>query len=190
MGVPVHLLQSMTVEDFLGFTESRPDEERWELIDGEPILNASPSYLHQKIVGNLIITLSAVERRKRATWSAIPGIGVRLSERSAPVPDVLVRPKDHLTGRTCDDMIVAFEVLSPKTSDRDLHWKRQAYASLPSLAHYVVIAQDTVEVAAYARHRDFSEQRLDSLEARLDLDALGASIELSEIYRDTGLQAG
>ena len=190
MGVPVHLLQSMTVENFLGFTESRPDEERWELIDGEPILNASPSYLHQKIVGNLIIALSAVERRKRATWSAIPGIGVRLSERSAPVPNVLVRAKDHLAGRTCDDMILAFEVLSPKTSDRDLHWKRQAYASLPSLAHYVVIAQDAIEVGSYARHRDFREQRLGSLGARLDLDALDASIKLSEIYQDTGLQVG
>ena len=35
----------MTVEDFLAFTRSRPDEERWELIEGRPVMQASPSNL-------------------------------------------------------------------------------------------------------------------------------------------------
>ena len=32
----------MTIEEFFAFTDLRPDEEKWEVIDGEPILNATP----------------------------------------------------------------------------------------------------------------------------------------------------
>lgn len=31
----------MTVEEFFAFMESRPDEERWELIDGIAVLSPS-----------------------------------------------------------------------------------------------------------------------------------------------------
>jgi len=37
MGVPRIDLAPMSVEDFFAFTDSRPDDERWELIDGEPV---------------------------------------------------------------------------------------------------------------------------------------------------------
>ena len=42
----------MTVEEFLAFVESRPNEERWELIEGRPVLQASPSKVHQIIARN------------------------------------------------------------------------------------------------------------------------------------------
>lgn len=32
----------MTIEEFLAFTDTRPDEERWELIEGEPVMSPSP----------------------------------------------------------------------------------------------------------------------------------------------------
>ena len=50
MGVPTIKTGPMTVGEFYAFTDTRPDEEKWELIDGEPILNASPSDFHQKIL--------------------------------------------------------------------------------------------------------------------------------------------
>jgi len=37
----------MTVDEFYTFTIGRPDGEKWELIDGELILNAAPSDFHQ-----------------------------------------------------------------------------------------------------------------------------------------------
>jgi hypothetical protein len=45
----------MTVDEFYAFTDTRPDEEKWELIEGEPILNAAPSLLHQWIVRNIVL---------------------------------------------------------------------------------------------------------------------------------------
>jgi Uma2 family endonuclease len=182
-----HIGDPMTVEEFLAFVEARPDEEKWELIEGEPIMNAAPAYPHQRIVKNLIVALSLAEAPDGA-WAAIPGIGVRLSEMSAPVPDVMVRPRDFMKGVVCDDMMVAFEVLSPSTAKRDLRWKRKAYASLPTLMHYVVIAQDKVEVLAFDRTRDFAERCLPGIGSILDLQAIGISLPLAEIYRDTGIE--
>ncbi len=43
MGVPTIKTGPMTVEEFYAFTDTRPDEEKWELLDGEPVLNAATS---------------------------------------------------------------------------------------------------------------------------------------------------
>jgi Uma2 family endonuclease len=66
MGVPVIHAGPMTVEEFYAFTDMRPDGEKWELIDGEPFLNAAPSRLHQRIVKNLIVALGNYERELSA----------------------------------------------------------------------------------------------------------------------------
>ena len=137
MGVPPVDLTPMTVEDFYAFTDTRPDEEKWELIDGEPVLNAWPTRLHQIIALNIAAGLR--NQISKPQWEVLPGLGVRVSDTNLPVPDVLIRPSSAPAGdpasRECDDMIVAFEVLSPSTRDRDLRWKRSAYLSLPSLMH-------------------------------------------------------
>jgi Uma2 family endonuclease len=177
----------MNAEDFFAFTATRPDEEKWELIEGEPVLNASASRLHQKIAGNIFLSLAGFARQQNAHWEALPGMGVRLSDISVPIPDLLIRPNDNLQGVECSDMIVAIEVLSPSTANRDLRWKRKAYATLPSLSQYVVVAQDAVEVVSYDRSAAFAERRFETAEATLDLPAVGARLTLRDIYRDTGL---
>ena|SRR5437899_1221358 len=66
VGVPVIDTGPMTVEEFYAFTDTRPDEEKWELIDGEPILNAAPSRMHQLIIRNVIFALGIRERELNA----------------------------------------------------------------------------------------------------------------------------
>ena len=191
MGVPVITSGPMTVEEFYAFTDTRPDEEKWELIDGEPVLNASPSPLHQWIVKNLVTELTIRERAVHANWLVLPGLGVRVTGIDRPEPDVLIIPRAHRSldphGRDSGDALVVFEILSPSTAARDLRWKRAAYTGLPSLTHYVVIAQDAVEVVVFARENDFAERRLRSLGDAIAFPALGVSLALAEIYRDTGL---
>jgi Uma2 family endonuclease len=187
MDVPVRKSEPMSVEQFFAFTDTRPDHEKWELIDGEPLLHATPLSRHQTIVANVIYCLQALRRDRRRSWTAIPGIGVRISSTSLAEPDVLIRPMMPRVGRECDDPIVAIEVLSESTAERDLGWKRRAYASLPSLMFYVVIAQDAAEIVVYARAVNFAEQRLESLDATLELASLGISLPLAEIYQDTDL---
>jgi Uma2 family endonuclease len=132
-----------------------------------------------------------LEREPAATWAVLPELGVRVSETNRPEPDVVIVSRTgvslDLQSRDLRDPLVACEVLSPSTKDRDLRWKRAAYTSLASLTHYVVIAQDAVEVVVFARDKGFAEKRLRSLNDSVEVPELGISLPLEEIYRGTSL---
>jgi len=132
---------------------------------GEPTLNAAPSDVHQWIVRNVVAALIMREREFNAPWAVLPGLGVHISEKDRPEPDVLVIPSEK----------------------RDLSWKRKVYASLSSLTHYIVISQDAVDVMVFARDDAFEGRRFRSLDEAIDLPSLGVSLPMAEIYRDTGL---
>ena len=85
----------LTIEEFLAFTDTRPDNERWELIEGVAVMTASPIDSHQMIVGNITVFLLMHKRAVGASWYPLPGIGtlVPVSPRSLPQPDVLVKER-------------------------------------------------------------------------------------------------
>jgi Uma2 family endonuclease len=174
--------QPMTVDAFLAFTDTRPDEERWELIDGEPVLNPSPAWDHQRVLGNLFKLLLRLEEQN-SPWEVLLGIGVKLSNTRLPVPDLMIRPARAIQGSVCDDIIVAFEVLSPSSRSRDLRWKRSAYADLPSLQHYVVLAPKAVDIRCFDRETNWAERRLVFADADLALPAVDATVPVLELYR-------
>jgi Uma2 family endonuclease len=162
MGIPRIDTGPMTVEEFYAFTDARPDEEKWELIDGEPILGASPS-----------------------------DFGAFVSRTSRPEPDVMILPKPPERGalprRDTTEAIALFDVMSPSTANRDLKWKRIAYTSLPALTHYVVVAQDTVDIVVFAWDSGFAEKRYRSMDDTIAFPTLGIGLAVSEIYWDVGL---
>jgi Uma2 family endonuclease len=194
MGIPVIDTGPMTVEEFYALTDARPDGEKWELIEGEAVLNAGPSEPHQIIIGNVIFALKLEQQRLHAPWRVIPGIGALVSNMSRPEPDLMVLPKSigasDPSKRDTRDAIVLFEIMSPSTKSRDLKWKRTAYASLPALMHYVVIAQDAVDVVVFSRTTGFAEQRFKSLSDLIAFPELGTALPLAEIYRDIGFAPG
>ena len=97
MGVPTIKTGPMTVEEYFAFTETQPDNEKWELIDGEPILNASPSRSHQTIFWNLALLIGTIQRQRPQSWEASPGVGVRVSDTSLPEPDIFIVPAGSAT---------------------------------------------------------------------------------------------
>jgi Uma2 family endonuclease len=191
VGVPTIKTGPMTVEEFYAFTDTRPDEEKWELIDGEPVLNASPSEIHQRIIKNLTRVLATLELDPRMNWEVLPGLGVRVSETNRPEPDVLIIPVRGKSadpqGRDRSDIIATFEVLSPSTASRDLRWKRTAYTTLPTLMHYVIVAQDKVDVVVLSRDNGFVERRFRALSDTIELAPPGIVLSVADIYRNTGL---
>ena len=80
MDVPVRKAEPMSVEEFFAFTDARPDDEKWELIDGEPIMSPSASFTHQIIVGNLLFflgDLSGLSRPLPIKWQRQPALPLR-----------------------------------------------------------------------------------------------------------------
>src|SRR5262245_55212007 len=45
---------TMDVDEFMAFLETRPDNERWDLIEGVAVMMAPPSYEHQRITRNFL----------------------------------------------------------------------------------------------------------------------------------------
>ena len=181
----------MTIREFLAFTKSRPDEERWELIEGVPVLNASPVNVHQIIVLNISNVLMNGKARTGALWVPSLGIGtlVPISPRSLPQPDLFVQEGPATWEHTTGDALVIFEVLSRSNTKADRDWRRRVYASVPNCQHYVTVSMKSPEVTAFDRATDWKPRPLKGLAASLDLAALGLAIPLADIYRYTPLGA-
>jgi Uma2 family endonuclease len=193
MGVPrLDPKYRMTIEEYLAFTADRPDEERWELIEGVPVLNASPTNYHQMICGNVVRALLNRADDSGAVWYPLMGTGMRVpaSPDSLPQPDVQVlaaAPSGPATS-VASDALVIFEVLSKSDRASIQDWKRRAYSSIPSCRHVVTIAQETCSVVCYDREQDWKGVRLTSIADTLELPALGASIPLERIYQHIPLK--
>ena len=177
----------MTIEEFLAFTDTRPDDEKWELIEGQPVLNVTPTDFHQFIVANLIGELIRIRVDTNAAWIPAPGVGTRVpvSPRSLPEPDVMVKAQPGTGKSVSDEALVLFEELSPSNNPPDQAWRRKVYSSIPNLQHYVTVAQKSVVVMRHDRAKNWQPLRIDDIAAALELQALGGSIPLSIIYRDT-----
>ena len=184
--------EPLTIEEFIEFCEARPDGERWELIEGIAVLNASPTDFHQVIVGNMLRHLLNWKDAQNAPWFAMIGIGTRvpISTNSLPQPDLLVK-ENALSGTSLtDDALVLVEVLSRSNTKADQAWRKRVYASVPNCQHYVTIKQAKVAVTRFDRTSDWTGVELNGLEQRLDLPALGTgvSMALADIYRWTPLE--
>jgi Uma2 family endonuclease len=184
--------QQMTIEEFLAFTDTRPDEERWELIEGEPVLNPSPIDYHQMVVTNIVAFLVRMKVETAASWFPLIGTGTRVpaSANSLPQPDIMVKQHELSGTPVSDDAFVLFEVLSRSNTKADQAWRRRVYASVPNCRHYVTIALKVVEVDAYDRDNGWSRRSLTDLADDLVLPALDLSMPLADIYRWTPLGQG
>ena len=177
----------MTIEDFLAFTETRPDDERWELIEGVPVLNAAPANIHQVVTGNILALLLRHKAEHSASWLPTLGIGTRVpvSANSLPQPDVYVSEGpanwDHVT----NDALVIFEVLSRSNRKADQVWRRKVYASVPNCLHYVTVALKTATVAVYDRATKWKAREATGLDTSINLAALSVTLPLADVYRYT-----
>ena len=52
-GAAARKTPTWSVQAFRAFVETRPEEERWELIDGVAVMMNPPTLAHQRIAGNL-----------------------------------------------------------------------------------------------------------------------------------------
>jgi hypothetical protein len=177
--------EQLTTEEFLAFTDTRPDGERWELIEGVAVLNPSPVDHHQMVAANIVSFLVAHKRQTGATWYPMPRVGTRV--RSLPQPDVFVKEGAMTGSPVTDDALVLFEALSKGNTKSDQAWRRKVYASVPNCRHYVTISPKTVEIDAYDRDTGWKKRGVADLADTLDLPALGLSIPLADIYRWTPL---
>ena len=182
-------IDQMTIEEFLAFYDSRPDGEKWELIEGVAVMSPSPTEWHQRIAANLTAALDAAKLATGAPWTAVLGVGthVPVAPNSLPEPDVFVKSGTLTNSSTTDDALVLFEVLSKSNTKADQAWRRRVYASVPNCQHYVTISTKAAEVTCFDRADGWKGETVTGLAAVLSLPAIGVTIPLRNIYRWTSI---
>ena len=78
--------------------------------------------------------------------------------------------------------VVVFEVMSPSSSLTDRRVKPGDYASVPSIAAYVVLDQAEPEALVFRRADDWHETILRGPDAVLALPEIGVEMTLAAIY--------
>ena len=182
----------ISMEHFLALTHDRPDKEKWELIDGVPIMMAPPSLVHQRISQNIERMLDARLLVSKPEWHADREIGVLLpdDERYSPEPDVTVIDAEVELGQIyATRFYFVAEVLSPN----DKHWyldlKTAYYQSHPDCLGLVFVRQDRIEADLHVRGERWSVRTLTARTDRIDVPTIGDIGSLEEFYKSTPLFA-
>jgi Uma2 family endonuclease len=144
-----------SVEDYDAWAETRPDEEHYEVVDGQPVLSPSPSLQHQLALVNLLVQ---IREACSSSFLVLPAPldwvlweQPRLNIRE---PDILVVPREALSERrVVKTPLLAVEVLSPSSVERDAIAKRRDYA-LAGLDHYWIVDPEGLRIMVYRRQRD------------------------------------
>ena len=118
----------LTYEDY----SKTPEDERYELIDGELIMSAAPNIAHQTAQANLGAPLGSHVRAERLGYVFFTPCDVVLSVHDTVQPDLIFvsgENADIITDANIQgapDLVV--EIISPSSTARDWVVKRDLYA--------------------------------------------------------------
>jgi Uma2 family endonuclease len=171
----------MTAPEFFAFVQTR--DEKWELIDGEPMMMAGANQRHQDIAANTLTALHTQLRGKKCRPTAAD-TGVATMSGTIRYPDIVVdcgKRDDQAMLATAPAVVI--EVLSPSTRGFDSHKKVIEYKSHPDIKYIVLI--DANSACALLHHRvgdAWTEIIYDNLEDIIDFPEIGATLALTDIY--------
>jgi Uma2 family endonuclease len=179
----------LTVASFRAWLRSRPDEERWELIEGIPMMMAPPNRRHQRIVSNLESLLNAAFDRQDSPFAAYHDIGVNIVSTIPydPEPDVaVIREDENPDPRYADRFYLVAEVLSD--SDRGIiEGKRDIYRAQPSCICVLLVRQDRIEIIVDRRIGYAWQTQVLGAMDELHLPQFGLHCPVRAVYRNTPL---
>jgi Uma2 family endonuclease len=117
-----------------------PDEERWEIIDGEAyMMSPAPTTRHQAISRELFGSLFAFFKGHKCKLFSSP-IDVKLSEEDIVQPDIVVVCDDRQIKETHIDgaPALAVEIVSPSSAVHDRMRKMRLYAEAGVKEYWIV----------------------------------------------------
>ncbi|KMO35244.1 Uma2 family endonuclease [Methylobacterium aquaticum] len=183
MSLALRRAPRMRVAEFLEMIRHRPDEERWELLDGEAVLMAPQDERHQLIVSNLLAALRPLVAKFGCR--ALPGLGLRndFVDDDAPIPDVIVRCGPLLPDGYARDPLVVAEVLSPSTLNNDRGRKAAFYQGLQTLRASLIVYADEARVERWSRgNGPDATMRILGRNDVIPLPDLGGEIPVAALY--------
>lgn len=80
-----------------------------------------------------------------------------------------------------------FEVLSPATEAYDRTEKRLHYQRIEALDTYVLVSQEERQLEVWHRHGDAWSQRFVGPGERTELESIGCTLDVDELYDTAGV---
>jgi Uma2 family endonuclease len=167
---------------FLAWVQER--EERYELDQGRVVMMTGGTRAHGRILRRLA---AALERRIKADrweiWTS--DFAVDLGPKTVRYPDVVI---DAVGGGdkdlTATTPVLIAEVISPSSATDDLGDKAAQYLRLPSLAAYLVLAQDEPKAWVWVRGMAGFPSGPDVIgeDGLIQIPSLAIELPLNEVY--------
>jgi Uma2 family endonuclease len=181
----------LTFSRFEAFRDARPEREKWELIDGEPIMMPPPSLVHQRISGNIERLIQSQLDRVRPEWHADQEIGLHVPEDEdwSPEPDVTVIDRDIALGQIyAERFYFVVEVLSSDRAEiiakkRDYHLNHVHCRGCLFVSQKLVSAELCIRSGANSATISITDP-----DAVVDLPDIGQIGSLKQFYARTPLQ--
>ena len=172
----------LTYEDY----RNTPEDERYELLDGELVMSEAPRIAHQQVDMDLgtLMNLFVKENNLGRVFSA--PTDVVLSETAVVQPDLLfvsnerahIITEQNIQG--APDLVV--EILSPSTANRDWTIKRELYAAHGVKELWIVDPDARIVWVMLLRDGDFRHMRVYGEGQSLSSTTLeGFTVDIDEI---------
>jgi len=175
----------LTIPEYLAF--ERQAETKNDYLDGEVFAMAGASRAHNLVAGNVFGEIRN-QLRGRPCEVYTENMRVKTPGDLFTYPDVVVvcgEPKfDDSELDTLLNPILIVEVLSPSTEAYDRGIKSERYRAIPSLAEYVLVAQERAHIEHLLR-QDADRwllEELSDLGQTLELPAIGCRLPLVDVY--------
>ena len=178
-------LNRVSVEDYLAAELESPTKH--EYVDGQVYAMAGAIIKHNRIAVNITGAMfRRLDGEKCEVFNSDQKVRIRMKNRVRfyyPEASVICRsnPEDE---QFQDKPTTVFEVLSESTRRADEGEKKEAYLTIPSLKHYVMVEQDMPVVVVFRRKgRKFIREVYEGLDAIVPLPEIGIDLPLAEIYK-------
>lgn len=180
----------LNLETFQGFRDDRPKEEKWELIDGRPVMMPPPSLVHQRISGNIERMLNARLDLVNPNWRADREIGLLIpqDQKFNPEPDVTVIDAMVEMGQLyAERFYFVAEVLSGSDKPWVLKAKLDYYQRHDLCQSVLFVQQDQIAAEFYSRAGSWLKSDISAPLTHLDIPGIGDIGPLCDLYRHTPL---
>ncbi len=181
--------ERMTTEQFLDWA-SVQEQGRFELLDGE-VFAMSPERISHNETKQLawLALRNAIRSRGLPCTAYGDGLTIKIDDATSFEPDALVRCGDPLDpeATSIPDPLIVVEVISPGSRGIDTNLKLQAYFSLTSVAHYLVLEPQRRALIHYRRDADGAPAVRICHDGTLVLDPPGIELDVVSCFSDAAL---
>ena len=181
--------ETMDVDAFMAFLETRPKEERWDLIEGIAVMMAPPSMAHQRIALNLCELLNRAFSAQKLDLFAYHEIAIRLPGvfDFQPEPDVVVAPGPAGYELYAQDLRLVAELLSPSNTRTEIDKKLQRYREAPGNLYAALIEPREFLVEIHAKNRNWQPLILKRADDPIEMNEFALRCFVGDLYRGTPL---